>query len=87
MNEDDLIKGGRAAALPNGTEAGLVSHVAIHKRYRSSNSDLLALGKRDEMTDEIFGRVPEDWEEEDEDESDLAAAAFCERIDGAGAAR
>ena len=69
MNEDDLIKGGRATALPNGTEAGLVSHVTIHKRYRSSNSDLLVPGKRDAMTDEIFGRVPEEWEEED-DESD-----------------
>lgn len=71
MNEDDLIKGGRAAALPNGTEAGLVSHVAFHE-HRSSYLDLLAPGKRDAMTGEIFGRVPEDWEEED-DESDLAA--------------
>ena len=72
MNEDDLIKGGRAAALPDGTEAGLVSHVTFHERRRSSNFGLLAQGKRDEMTGEIFGRVPEEWEEED-DESDLAA--------------
>ena len=85
MNEDDLIKGGRAAALANGTEAGLVSHVAIHKRYWSFISDLLVPGKRDAMADAIFGRVPEDWEEEDDD--DLDAAAFCERIDGTGAAR
>lgn len=87
MNEDDLIKGGRAAALPNGTEAGLVSHVEFHE-LRSSYFDLLASGKRDAMTDEIFGRVPKEWEEEDDDdESDLAATAFCERIDGTGAAR
>ena len=87
MNEDDLIKGGRAAALPNGTEAGLVSYVAFHE-LRSSYFDLLAPGKRDAMTDEIFGRVPEEWEEEDDDdESDLAAADVCERIYGTGAAR
>ncbi len=72
MDEDDLIKGGRAAALPDGTEAGLVSHVTIHKRYRSFISNLLVSGKRDAMTGAIFGRVPEDGEEED-DESDLAA--------------
>ena len=81
MNEDDLIKGGRAAALPNGMEAGLVSHVTFHERCRSSNSDLLAPGKRDEITDDIFGRVPEDWEEEDDDDDDLAVADIC----GAGA--
>jgi len=69
MNEDDLIKGGRAAALPNGAEAGLVSHVTFHERHRSFISDLLVPGKRDAMADEIFGRVPEEWEEED-DESD-----------------
>ena len=85
MTEDDLLKGGRAAALPNGAEAGLVSHVAFHERWRGSNSDLLVPGKRDAMADAIFGRVPEDWEEEDDD--DLDAAAFCERIDGTGAAR
>ena len=67
MNEDDLIKGGRAAALPDGTEAGLVSHVTFHERRRSSS--LLARGKNDWMSGEIFGRVPEEWEEED-DESD-----------------
>ena len=70
MNEDDLIKGGRAAALANGTEAGLVSHVAFHERRPSSS--LLALGKNDWMSGEIFGRVPEDWEEED-DESEISA--------------
>ena len=84
MKEDDLIKCGRAAALPNGTEAGLVSHVTFHERDRSFISKLLLPGKRDAMTDEIFGRVPEEWEEEDDDDE---AAAFCERIDGAGAAR
>lgn len=68
MNEDDLIKGGRAAALPNGPDAGLVSYVAFHE-LRSSYFDLLAPGKNDWMSGEIFGRVPEDWEEED-DESD-----------------
>ena len=53
MNEDDLLKGGRAAALPDGTEAGLVSHVAFHERHPSSG--LLALGKNDWMSGEIFG--------------------------------
>ena len=67
MNENDLLKGGRASALPDGAEAGLVSHVAFHERRPSSS--LLALGKNDWMSGEIFGRVPEDWEEED-DESD-----------------
>ena len=67
MNENDLLKGGRASAPPDGTEAGLVSHVAFHERHPSSG--LLALGKNDWMSGEIFGRVPEDWEEED-DESD-----------------
>ncbi len=86
MNEDDLIKGGRAAALSNGPDAGLVSYVAFHE-LRSSYFDLLAPGKRDAMTDEIFGKVPEEWEEEDDDESDLAAADVCERIYGTGAAR
>lgn len=70
MNEDDLLKGGRAAALPDGAEAGLVSHVAFHERRPSSS--LLALGKNDWMSGEIFGRVPEDWEEED-DESEVSA--------------
>ena len=74
MKEDDLIKGGRAAALPNGTEAGLVSHVTSHERCRSSNSDLLALGKRAGISDDIFGRIPEDWEEDD-DEDDIATFA------------
>ena len=70
MNEDDLLKGGRASAPPDGTEAGLVSHVAFHERRPSSS--LLALGKNDWMSGEIFGRVPEDWEEED-DESEVSA--------------
>ena len=66
MHKDDLIKGGRAAALPDGAEAGLVSHVAIHKRYRSFISTLLVSGKRDAKPGAIFGRVPGVWEEEDE---------------------
>ena len=68
MHKDDLIKRGRAAALPNGAEAGLVSHVTVRKRYRSFIASLLVSGKREAMTDAIFGRVPGVWEEEEEDE-------------------
>ena len=72
MNEDDLIKGGRAAALPNGSEAGLVSHVTSCKRYRFSNFDLQVLGKitKEDMIDMIFGPVPP-CDEEADDEDDV----------------
>ena len=83
MNEDDLLKGGRAAALPNGTEAGLVSHVTFHKRYRSSNFDLLLLGKRREVSfDELFGIFPIDYcEEGEEHEAGYDLADFVPKVD------
>ena len=83
MNEDDLLKGGRAAALPNGTEAGLVSHVTFHKRYRSSNFDLLVLGKRRELSfDELFGIFPIDYcEEGEEHEAGYDLADFVPKVD------
>ena len=68
MNEDDLLKGGRAAALPNGAEAGLVSHVTFRERFRSSNSDLLVPGKRRcELLIDWFIAPPECYDDDDDE--------------------
>ena len=66
MNEDDLLKCGRAAALPNGAEAGLVSH-AFCRRYRFSSPDLL-VRKREEIFRPVFEIPPEYCEGPSEDE-------------------
>ena len=71
MNEDDLLKGARAAALPNGMEAGLVSHAMPHDRGRHPNFDLQVSGKITEYDRfaMVFGLLsPVPCEEEDDDD-------------------
>ena len=81
MNEDDLLKCGRADALPNDSDAGLVSHVKVGMRHQCSNSDLLLSWKWEESPFHVYGiplGIPLPDEETDEDESDLTSYGLPE---------